>query len=158
MQLQVGQAVSVFQVLLVIQRGLADVDPDDVRVRIAEREDGGLVSATTCDQDVEIRPIVPVRPEDAVRMHRVEPVPVCCAPRRQVLDGRWVSPPLALAADHVSARVVAHVSGCSVPGSGPDPRRSTRGIIGYPPPGGNPAITRHAHLAVCDIRLFWPKR
>jgi hypothetical protein len=104
MQLQVGQAVSVFQVLLVIQRGLADVDPDDVRVRIAEREDGGLVSATTCDQDVEIRPIVPVRPEDAVRMHRVEPVPVCCAPRRQVLDGRWVSPPLVLAADHQRAR------------------------------------------------------
>src|SRR5277367_3916695 len=128
MQLQVGQAVSVFQILLVIQRGLADVDPDDVRVRIAERENGGLIGATTCDQDVEIRPIVPVWPEDAVRMHRVEQVPVCCAPRRQVLDGRWVAPPLVLAADRISARVVVHVSGAPSPGTGPDPRRSTPGL------------------------------
>src|SRR5271170_3244800 len=111
MQLQVGQAVSVFQILLVIQRRLADVDPDDVRVRIAEREDGGLVGATTRDQDVEIWPIVPVWPENAVRMRRVEPVPVCCAPPRQVLDGRRVSPPLVLAADCIGAGVVVHVSG-----------------------------------------------
>lgn len=49
--------------------------------------------------------VKPFWPEDAVRMHRVEPVPVCCAPPRQVLDGRWVSPPLVLAADYIDAPV-----------------------------------------------------
>jgi len=155
MQLQVGQAVFVFQILLVIQRGLADVDPDDVCVRIAEREDGGLVGAT------------PLRsgcrdPTDSPGLARRcgahapgRTSPSSCAPRRQVLDRRWVSPTLVLAADHISARVVVHLSDAPSHGSGPGPRRSTRGIIGYPPPGGNPAMTRRAHIAVCDVRLFW---
>jgi hypothetical protein len=44
--------VLVLEVLLMIQRRLADVDRNDFRVRVHEREHRRLVGAATGDQDV----------------------------------------------------------------------------------------------------------
>jgi hypothetical protein len=54
--------VLVFQIVLMVQRRLADIDPDDFRAGIAVGENSGLIGAATRDEDVEIGFVVPLRP------------------------------------------------------------------------------------------------
>jgi hypothetical protein len=53
-QLQVPQAVLVFQILLMLQRRLADIDRYHPGGRVRKGKDRRLIGAATGDQDVEI--------------------------------------------------------------------------------------------------------
>jgi hypothetical protein len=110
MQLQVPQPVLVLQILLMVQRRPADVDPDDFRTGIAVRENRGLVGAAARDENVEIGLVVPIRPQHPMKMGRVEPPPPVIGQGLEVLDGSWVAPPLVLARDDVGARIGLHLS------------------------------------------------
>jgi hypothetical protein len=112
-QLQVKQPVLVFEVLLMIQRRLADIDRHHFGVRVHEGENRRLIGAAARDQNVEIGFVFPVRPENPVGVAGVIPLPVVGQPYFEVLYRLRVPVPLVLARDHIGTRIVVHFSGGS---------------------------------------------
>jgi hypothetical protein len=107
MQLQVEQPVLVFEVLLMIQRRLADINCHDFGVRVHERENRRLVSATARNQNVKIGFVFPVRPQNPVRVAGVEPLPVVSELCLEVLYRLGVPVPLVLARDNIIGTATA---------------------------------------------------
>jgi hypothetical protein len=114
MQLEAPQPVLFFEILPVVQRGLADIDRHDLRGAVSDRESCCLVGAATCDENVDVGFEFPVGPQDPVKIGRVVPMLDAVADCFEVLDREWVSPPLVLTGNNIGARIATH-----------------RGIMGY---------------------------
>jgi hypothetical protein len=54
--------VLVFEILLMIQRRLADIDGHHFRIRIVDRENRRLVRAAARNQDVQVALLFPIAP------------------------------------------------------------------------------------------------
>ena len=107
-QVEIFEAVLVLQEAVVVERGLADVDRHDPRAGIRVGEHGRLVRAAAGDQDVEVRPILAVGPEEPGGVGGIEPLPVAGQPRRQVPDRLGIDPLLVLAGNDVGERISGH--------------------------------------------------
>ena len=95
---------------MVIQRGTADVDGDNVRCWICIGNDGCLVGAAAGYEDVQPRSIVPVRPEQPMGVAGIKPLPTALEPLREVPDGGRIHPFLVLAGDDVAQRIRIHAA------------------------------------------------
>ena len=107
-RLQVEQSVLVLEVLLMIERRLADIDRRHFRIRVHESENRRLVRAAARDQNIEIGLVFPIRPQNPVRVAGVEPLPVVGQPDLEVFYRLGVPVTLVLASDHIGTRVVVH--------------------------------------------------
>ena len=96
MQFQVSHPVGVFEIPVVIERRLADVDGHHSRSRIRVGKHRRLVGTAAGNEDVYVGRVAPVGPEHPVGMGGIKPLPVAGQPGRQVEDGLRVDPPLIL--------------------------------------------------------------
>ena len=62
MQLEIGEVVPLLEPAMVIERGTAHIDRDDLRGRIGVGDHRSLVRAAAGDQDVHLSLVVAVRP------------------------------------------------------------------------------------------------
>ena len=89
-QLDVGERVSLDEPSCGLDAGLADIDADDTRARVAEPVAGRLERATTGDEDRVVVPKRCGRPESGM----LDPTARSVGPRFdlavEVVDGRWV--------------------------------------------------------------------
>src|SRR5271166_750830 len=109
MQFQVMQRVLVFQILLMVQCRLADIDRHYFRGAVRESKNCRLVGAATRNQNVKVWLVFAVRPQDPMSPYGIEELPISRGPRLKVGDRGWVLPPLILAGDAIGARIVGHL-------------------------------------------------
>ncbi len=86
MQLQVPQPVLLFEVLLMVKRGLADVDAHHLRGAVLERKSRRLVGTASRDENVQIGLERPIGKQHPVKVARVVPMPDATADCFEVLD------------------------------------------------------------------------
>jgi hypothetical protein len=77
---EVFEAVFLLEKAVMLERGRAHVDRGDRGPGVRVGEHGRLVRAAAGDQDVEVGPVVAVRPEEPVGVGRIEPLPVAGEP------------------------------------------------------------------------------
>ena len=75
-QFQIVQAVLVFQIFLVIQRGTVDVHRYYLGLAIREGINRRLVGAASRNENVQIGLVLLVGPQDLMGVRRVEPIPI----------------------------------------------------------------------------------
>ena len=107
-QFKVFERVLLLEVLLVVKRGLTDIDRHHLRRPVHVGDLCRLVGAAASDQDVDIGPVRPVRPEHAVGVAGVEPLPVVGQKCLEIMDRLRVGPLLVLLGHHIRTRVIAH--------------------------------------------------
>ena len=108
MQLQVPQPVLLLEVLLMVKRGLADVDAHHLRGAVLDRKSRCLVGAASRDENVDVGLECAIGKKLAVKVARFVPMPDAVADCFEILDWQRVPPPLVLARDDVFTRVNFH--------------------------------------------------
>ena len=111
-----------------VQRRLADIDGRNFGVAVHVCENRRLVGAAAGNQNIKVGFVIPVGPQDAVRVAGVEPLPIALAPRIEILDGFGVGPFLVLAGDNIAPWVVLYLGASSF---GVGPRRILLGHGGH---------------------------
>jgi hypothetical protein len=117
----------VFEILLMVQRGLADIDPHNFRTGVPVCENRRLVGSAIRDENVQIALLFLIGPKNPMEMRRVEPMPDAWAQCPQVLDRLRMPPALVLAGDNIGERIVAQSRTILVIGA-PLPSTSTGGL------------------------------
>ena len=107
-QFEILQPIFVLEKPLMAQRGLADVDRQDLGGRVCVRKDRCLIRPAASDEDVHLGLVFAIGPQHAMRDARIEPLPLSVEPRRQVSNWLRVHPTLVLSSDDIVERVARH--------------------------------------------------
>jgi hypothetical protein len=100
-QVEILQAISLLEIFVVIQRGFADINGLHMSLRIGERNDSCLVRTTPRNQNIKIRTVFPIWPENPMCMRWIEPLPISLQPGRKIENRLGVHPALVLLRDNI---------------------------------------------------------